>query len=106
MNKDRYIVVRRRFDSESGSDSHEAVFYSDTLRHVDQKIKKHRHYDPGDLLIVCDVAGVSNMIEEAKAVYVVDKSSVVSKPSIIENLWYTNTEDTWIRVWDGEGANV
>lgn len=71
-----------------------------------KKIKKHRHYDPGDLLIVCDIAGMSNMIEEAKAVYVVDKSSVVSKPSIIENLWYTNTEDTWIRVWDGEGANV
>lgn len=97
----KHAVVLRRYSSDLESNEYSCV---DEAASLSAACKKAAHFrgKPGDILIVCDFAYVSDMQNHAKAIYAIDASGNVRKaPRLRGSIEH---HETWLAAWEGPDA--
>jgi len=103
---DKYTVILRRWSEDSESDKYYPIATSDSVKSANY-LAEQRIGEPGDIIIVCDTAGVSDLARYARDMYVCDEKGRARKP-LNPRKELTNDHDSvnWIYAWEGVEARA
>lgn len=106
MAQSNYVVIKQSYSESDESYKWQIVSDPVTLRSASNIISKSREYMPGDILVVCDLAEVSDIINKAKSIYAIDELGEACKAPRLYDIFPYNDGTTWLGLYIGTEVKV
>lgn len=101
-----HTVILRRYSEETESDKYYPVGTVGSVTAAN-KLALQTSGEPGDILIVCDTAYVSDLPKYAKNIYVINAKGICEKARKVPiDIFASDINRNWLEVWEGDDFDL
>lgn len=105
MKPHTHAVVRMRYDDESQSDRYEIISTHPSLPSAKKHASTKATGTTGDIILVCDLAKVSNIADDHTDIYIINSKGIPAKPDKISK-YKPHDDYTWLNYWNSDIAEA